>query len=433
MAVLAVLLKILAVFALVFLNAFFVAGEFALVKVRTSQIDALALQGSRRARSARSILGSLDTSLSACQLGITMTSLGLGWVGEPFVADLLRPLLEGLASVQPTVTHAISFGIAFASITFLHIVLGEQAPKWYAIQRSQGTALTVARPLALFTTLFRPVIWFVNTSSHWFLRRAGVVTTGEAEAGHSAEELRLLLSSGEAITALGRRISLRALDLRERNVREVMVPRTDVVYLSLQRSIEANVSAALENQYTRYPLCERDLDSVVGMIHLKDLFKLKGETGPGERLLSIRRDMPFVPETTSLERMLSLFLGRRVLMAIAVDEYGGTAGLVTLENVLEELVGEIRDEFDVEGAMVRRDPDGSMVVEGGMPLHEFASTFGVQADSKDVVTVSGYVIERLGQVPRPGTTVELGAWRGTVGAVEAGRILTIRLRRAESE
>jgi CBS domain containing-hemolysin-like protein len=165
------------------------------------------------------------------------------------------------------------------------------------------------------------------------------------------------------------------------------------------------------------------------MIHLKDLFKMKGEVGPGDRLMGIRREMLFVPETTSLERTLKLFLGRRVLMAIAVDEYGGTAGLVTLENVLEELVGEIRDEFDVEGAMVRREPDGSMVVEGGMALHEFASMFSVQADSKDVVTVSGYVIERLGHMPRPGTTVQLGEWKGTVGAVEAGRILTLRLRR----
>ena len=254
-----------------------------------------------------------------------------------------------------------------------------------------------------------------------------------AETGHSAEELRLLLSSGKAITALGRSISLRALDLRERNVREVMVPRTDVVFLSLQRSIEANVALALENQYTRYPLCERDLDSVVGMIHLKDLFKMKGEAGPGDRLLNIRREMLFVPETTPLERILNLFLTRRVLMAIAVDEYGGTAGLVTLENVLEELVGEIRDEFDVEGAMVRREADGSVVVEGNMPLHEFASMFEVEADSKDVVTVSGYVIEHLGHLPRPGTVVALGPWSGTVGAVEAGRILTLHLRKAEND
>ena len=176
MVVFDILLKVLGVLALVFLNGFFVAGEFALVKVRTSQIATLADQGSARARAAQTILGSLDTYLSACQLGITMTSLGLGWVGEPFVADLLAPLLERVGIIQPAVTHAISFGVGFAIITFLHIVLGEQAPKWYAIQFAERTSLVVARPLTLFTTLFRPVIWFVNASSNWFLRRAGVAS-----------------------------------------------------------------------------------------------------------------------------------------------------------------------------------------------------------------------------------------------------------------
>jgi CBS domain containing-hemolysin-like protein len=429
MEVVAALLKIASVFILVFLNGFFVAAEFALVKVRSSQVDTLARSGSRRAKVAQHVLGHIDTYLSACQVGITMMSLGLGWVGEPFVAKLITPFLEEIGVFQPAVIHAISFAIAFSVITFLHIVLGEVAPKWYAIRFARRTTLAVARPLSLFYAVFRPFIWFVNESANWFLRAVGIRPLAVVEAEHSAEELRLLLSRGKAITALGRSISLRALDLRNRTVREVMVPRTNVVFLTTEWSIEQNVATALENQYTRYPLCTKDLDNVIGMIHLKDLFKIKGDVGSGERLLAIKRDMIFVPETTSLEKILNTFLSRRVLMAIAVDEYGGTAGLVTLENVLEEIVGDIHDEFDVEPAMARRITDKEFLVDGSMPLHDFGSMFEVAPDSKDVVTVSGYVIQLLDGIPEKGASLELGQWVGTVEELEAGRVKTLRMQR----
>ena len=429
MSITTIVVNIAGVLLIVVLNAFFVAAEFALVKVRATQIEPLVRAGSRRARSVAHILGHLDTYLSACQLGITMTSLALGWVGEPFVADMIYPLLNAAGVAVPAVVHTIAFAIAFSLITYLHIVLGEQAPKWYAIIHADGAALLVARPLQIFYGLFRPFIWFVNESARFFLRLVGIRPGEESDTGHSAEELRLLLSRGKAITALGKMISLRAMELHDRTVREVMVPRMRVVFLSTKCSIEQNIATALEQQFTRYPLCDGQLDNVVGMIHLKDLFRLKGEQGPGSALLSIKREMLFVPETTPLEKVLTTFLARRVLMAIAVDEYGGTAGLVTLENVLEEIVGDIRDEFDVEMPPVQRLGDAEFLIDGSMALHDFAEAFAVEPASRDVVTVSGYVIQLLGRVPEHGASVEIGPYRATVEATEKRKVKTLRLTR----
>lgn len=424
-----VFLEILGVALLVFLNAFFVASEFAIVKVRASEIEPLAHGGSARARVARHIIAHLDSYLSASQLGITMTSLGLGWVGEPFVADLLRDPLQLAGITQPAVLHGVAFTIAFSIITFLHIVVGEQAPKWYAIQYARKTTLGIARPLHLFYTVFRPFIWVVNESANRFLKALGIHGGHEGEGGHSEEEIRLLLSTGTVLSGVGKKISLNALDFQERSVREVMVPRTNVIALFTDRTIQQNIAIALESQFTRYPLCERDMDNVLGMIHLKDLFRLKGDTGPGKDLMSIRREMLFVPETTPLETVLNTFLTRRVLMATVVDEYGGTAGLVTLENVLEELVGDIRDEFDVEHPLVQRVSDIEFLIDGSFSLHDFEEMFGIEPVSRDVVTVSGYALQLLGRMPERGATVIMGGWQATVDAVQGKTVKTLRLKK----
>lgn len=414
---------------IVALNGFFVLAEFAIVKVRATQIEPLIREGSKRARLAHHVVNHLDVYLSSCQLGVTMTSLALGWVGEPFVANLLLPLFD-LGEGSSGLLHTVAFVIAFSIITTIHIILGEQAPKWLAIQNARGAALAVAGPLDLFTRVFRPFIWFVNVGSKGVLRLFGITAEGESDLAQSEEELRLLLSRGKTLTSTGKSISLRAIELRERTAREVMVPRTSTVFLSTDRSIEENIARAIENQFTRYPLCEKNLDNVLGMIHIKDLFRLQGERGSGGRLLDIKRDVLFVPETTSLERLLQLFLSRRVLMAIAVDEYGGTAGLVTLENVLEELVGEIRDEFDVESGPVQKLSETEFIVDGSMPLHDFAKMFEIRPDTRDVVTVSGYVIQLLGRVPEKGTGVCLGAWEGTVESTERRQVKALRLKRS---
>ena len=421
-----VLLQSAAVLAIVLLNAFFVAAEFAIVKVRGTQIEPLARSGSTRARIAHHITTHLDVYLSSCQLGITMTSLGLGWVGEPFVATLLFPLL-GMFGADDALVHTIAFIIAFSLITSLHIVIGEQAPKWVAIQHPRGTTLFIARPLDLFTRLFRPAIWLLNAGAKGFLKLLGITHGGEGEIAQSEEELKLILSKGKVLTKTGKSISLRAMSLHNRTVREIMIPRTSVVYLSTERSIEQNILSAIENQFTRYPLCEKNLDNVLGMIHIKDLFRLYGAQGSGTRLLEVKREILFVPETKPLEETLNLFLARRVLMAVAVDEYGGTAGMVTLEDVLEEVVGDIRDEFDTESGPLQKISETEYLVDGSMPLQEFAATFALTAETHDVVSVSGYVFHLLGRIPEKGAQVPLPPWRGTVESVERRKVKSLRM------
>lgn len=430
------ILKIASVFALVFLNGFFVAAEFAIVKVRTTQIEPLIKSGMKRAKLARQVITHLDAYLSATQLGITLTSLGLGWLGEPFVAHMLQPLFVLARITNPTVVAAVSFGVAFSIITFLHIVLGELAPKSLAIQRAQKVTLGIAAPLHMFFVVFKPAIWLLNGAANYFLRIVGIEPVSESDLAHSEEELRILLSQGKTISTTSRSILLRAMELRDRTVREVMVPRTQIVYLSTEKTLDESLKIALESQFTRYPLCERDLDNVLGMIHLKDMFRMKEQhsssplpNGRGAQLLSIKRELLFVPETTPLEKMLNTFLTKRVLMAIVVDEYGGTAGLITLENVLEELVGEIRDEFDVEPLMVQKVSEGEYLIDGTMPLHDFARMFEVVPDTKDVVTVSGYAVHLLGRVPERGATLQLDQWRGTIESVDKKKVKQLRIRK----
>lgn len=429
MEVIVVGLKLAAVLALVLLNGFFVAAEFAIVKVRTTQIEPLLRKGQKRATIAHHVITHLDAYLSATQLGITLASLGLGWLGEPFVAQLLQPVFELAGIVNPALLATVSFGVAFAFITFLHIVLGELAPKSLAIQRAQSVTLAASPPLHFFFVIFKPAIWALNGTANAFLRAIGIQPVSESDLAHSEEELRLLLSHGTAISTTSRSILLQAMELRKRTVREVMVPRTEVVFLSSEKTLEENIAIALEHQFTRYPLCERELDNVLGMIHLKDLFKLQNQRGPGTGLLAIKRDVLFVPETMELEKLLNVFLGRRVLMAIVVDEYGGTAGLITLEDVLEELVGEIRDEFDVEPVRVQRVGEQEFLLDGSMPLHDFERMFDVAPDTKDVVTLSGYVVHLLGRVPETGTSLRLGPWQAVVEAVDGKKVKQLRVKK----
>lgn len=423
--------KISAVFILVLLNGYFVAAEFAIVKVRTTQIEPLLKSGMRRARIAQGVITHLDEYLSATQLGITITSLALGWIGEPVVAHFLEPLFAWAGIAEPALVTTISFAVGFSVITFLHIVLGELAPKSLAIQHAQRVTLAIAPTLHLFFLIFRPFISALNGAANFFLRLFGIQPAASGELAHSEEELRLLLTQGKTISTTSRSILLRAMDLRNRTVREVMVPRTSVVFLSTEKTIEQNLTVVLENQFTRYPLCEENLDSVIGMIHLKDIFKLKDEHGGGEKLLGIKREMLFIPETMPLERALNMFLAKRMLMAVAVDEYGGAAGLITLENVLEEVVGDIRDEFDIEPSMVQKINDAEFIVDGSMALHDFAQTFDVVPESKDVVTVSGFVLQLLGRVPEKGATLEFGQWSGSVDAVEGKTVRQLRIKRLQ--
>jgi CBS domain containing-hemolysin-like protein len=387
--------KLAVIALLVALNGFFVAAEFALVKVRSSQLDALVAEGHKSAVAARVVIGNLDAYLSACQLGITLASLALGWVGEPFLAQMLQPLFALAGIHSPVVVSWASFAFAFSVITFLHIVLGEQAPKILAIRKPLPSSLWVSPPLRFFYGLFRPAIWFLNASSNWVLKHIfRLEPVAEGELSHSEEELRVILDESEKsdeVSTLGRDILVNALDMRRRVVRDIMTPRGEVVSLDLEESFEDNVRKALASRHTRFPLCRGHLDNTIGLVHIKELVPMMRDPNPD--LLRIKRDVLNVPEMMPLEKLLNMFLTKHAHLAVVVDEYGGTVGMVTLENVLEELVGDIQDEFDAESEEFNEINENEFSLEGAVGLYELQDMADLTLESSDVSTIGGYVTQ----------------------------------------
>lgn len=428
-----ILLKLGVIALLVFLNGFFVAAEFALVKIRTSQLDALAAEGNRRAVTGRYVAENLDAYLSACQLGITLASLGLGWVGEPFLAQMLQPLFA-LANIQsPAVITSISFALAFSVITFLHIVVGEQVPKIWAIRKSLPATLIVSPPLRIFYAIFKPGISFLNASSNWMLKNVlRLEPASEHELAHSEEELRLILDESEKsdeVSTLGRDILVNALDMRRRVVRDLMTPRGEVVSLDLEESFEDNIKKALESRHTRFPLCRGHLDNTIGLIHIKELVPMMRDPHPD--LLRIKRDVMNVPEMMQVEKLLNLFLKRHAHLAVVVDEYGGTVGMVTLENVLEELVGDIQDEFDTEPEEFREINENEFTVEGAVGLYELQDMADLTLESADVSTIGGYVTHLLGHLPKQGEQVQIENYCVTIAKSDGRRVEQLHFRKLE--
>lgn len=429
-----IILKILAVMILVLLNGFFVAAEFALVKIRETQLDPLVAKNHRRAKIARWIINNLDTSLSAAQLGITLASLVLGWIGEPVFADLLRPVFGWLYVDSHAVRHGISFVVGLSVITFLHIVVGEQAPKWLAIQKPLQTSLWVAQPLVWFRKISYPFIWILNQSSLWILSRFGIQPVSEAELGHSEEELRLLFSGvrkNSGGSKLGRDIVLNALDLRNRNVRDVMRPRQEIVFFDTESTIAECFDLAEKSRYSRFPLCESgNLDKTLGVIHIKDLYARRTAKVAAE-LLSVARKLIYVPETSRLEKLLHLFLERKLHFAMVVDEYGGTVGIVTLENILEELVGQIQDEFDQEQPLLKKHDERVWEISGALPLHDLSDLVGETLQEDGITTTSGWVTHRLGGFPKTGDSLSIGDFDLRVEAMEGLRVAKLKLIKRE--
>ena len=425
--------RVLVVALLVALNGFFVAFEFAVVKVRAAQLEEENVAGRRRAKLAREILGNMEAYLSAAQLGITLTSLGLGWAGEPFVARLLSPVFQSLGVTRPDVVAALSFTTAFALITFLHIVVGEQAPKILAIRRARQILMVSAWPMHLFHLVFRPFIYVINVSSEWLLRTVfRVESVPGHEQVHTAEELRAMLETGitgedAPVSQLGREILINALDMRKRVVRDIMTPRGEVVFLDPDDGFEDNLRKARESGHTRFPLCRGHLDDAVGLIHIKDLLtpllENKGD------LMSIKRELVNVPEMMPLERLLKFLLGKHAHLALVLDEYGGAVGIVTLDNVLAELVGEIQDEFDTAEAECRQIGDGEYVLDGAVALHDLDDLIGLPIESADVSTIGGYVTHLLGHLPKQGESVASDGFEFTVNQADGRRVLSVRAKR----
>lgn len=424
-------LKLASVPLLVLLNGFFVAAEFALVKIRDTQLETLVAKGHRRAKVARRIVRNLDAALSATQLGITLASLGLGWVGKPVFASLLAPVLEYF-NFDPAQADWLAFAVGFTVITFLHIVVGELAPKSLAIQKPLPTSLWIAQPLNWFYRIFFPAIWLLNHAAFMLLRRCGLQPVSESELVHSEEEIRLIIGQSRRHTngpTVGQDIALNAFALRQRHAREIMRPRHEIVGLDTEASIAECLALAERTRYSRFPLCEGgDIDKTLGVVNSKDIVALRHEAKCGRDLVAATRKIIFIPETARLEKLLTIFLKRKLHFALVVDEYGGTVGLVTLENVLEELVGPIEDEFDQEEPLVRRTGEDEWELNGSLPAHKLGELVGERFDETgEVTTVSGLITQRLGRFPRAGDSVTFGEWDLRVEEMGGTRVLRMKL------
>lgn len=418
------------------LNGFFVSAEFALVKVRASRIDALAEEGQSSAKLTRHILEHLSSYLSACQLGITLASLILGWLAEPAIAELL---LVGAGAVglsldpQSPLVHGVALVIALAIVTFLHMVFGEQAPKIWAIHRAESTALFVAYPLRFFAAAFKPLIWVINETSNRLLRLLGLAPEQFAEGIQDLAELKTVV----ALAAQAGHISPRQLQLAQNvfgiiglEARHIMVPRIDVQYVSLRNTYEENLAILRKAGHSRFPLCETDLDSVVGIVHTRDLIHALTDTKHEVRdLRAIAREVVFVPETQPLSRVILTMQNSRNHVVVVVDEHGSSAGLAFLEDALEEIVGPLADEFDEAQASYSKLDDGSIRMAGTVALPRAVEFLGLADMNPDVEpeTIGGVITSLLGRLPRVGDSARLGRFDVTVESVFRRRIQWLKL------
>jgi CBS domain containing-hemolysin-like protein len=423
--------NLLAALVLVVLNGFFVAAEFALVRVRESRLVQLEQEGSARASSVRGVLRDLDSYLSVCQVGITVASLALGWVGEPAVSHLIEPVLANLGITNERLISVIAVTLGFGVITYAHLVFGEQAPKYFSIQRAEATALWISRPLRFFRVFLKPVVWVVNASTNFVLRPWGIRLGEEMEA-HSEEELRIMITSSTASGVLdpGEREYLNnVFDFGDTVAREVMVPRPDIEALPHDAPLQELADRAAFGRYTRYPVYEDDLDHVLGAVHVKDLFRAAREEQADFDIREVVRECLVVPENKRIEDILKEFQLRKMQMAIVIDEWGSVEGLITIEDVLEEIVGEIQDEFDEDEAAIEEIGDGVYSIDGRIPITEVNETFDLDLPHEDFETIGGYVLGTLGRPPEPGDAINVEAATLLVKSVDGPRVSTLTLRR----
>jgi len=429
--------KFLLVLFLVLLNGFFVAAEFALVKVRDTQLQSYAKRGHGGAKVARKVISNLDACLSATQLGITLASLGLGWFAEPFFEAILNPALNSIGIQSAELRHGISFALGFSVITFLHIVAGELAPKSVAIQKPVPTTLLISRPLMLFYKVSYPFIWMLNKAASQLLKVCGLTTVQESEHIHTEEELRLLIHSTQAhsgATALETGIILNAMDLQHRKLRDVLRPRNEIVIFDTTMSLDDCFSRVAETRFSRYPLCKNgDIDQAIGVVHLKDLHSFRSHAEHASDLRAISRSMIYIPEVAHLEKILELFLTRKSHFAFVVDEFGTTIGMVTLEDILEELVGQIQDEHDQEQPQVISVDNQTWRIQGNLPVHEFEDILGMELQESDGVTsVSGWITKELGGFPRKDDILNMNGYHIRVTELDGPKVQWLELRKGSS-
>ena len=396
-------------FFLVLANGFFVAAEFAIVKVRVSQIEVQAKTGSKVATIAKSITEHLDGYLAATQLGITLSSLALGWVGEAVMTQIVQGAL-GFFGVELTGTIATNAGhvLAFTIITVLHIVFGELAPKSIAIQKPVATTMKIAVPLQFFYFIFRPFIWILNGFANFLLKILGFEVT-KGESAHSSEELQYLLDKGKESGALDiseHELIKNVFDFNERIVKNIMVPRTKIVAVEVTADASELIETMTEEGYSRLPIYEDNIDQIVGIVHTKDILPLLAK-GKEVVMKNIMRKPYFIPETKKINDLMAEFQQKRLQLAIVLDEFGGTAGMVTLEDIVEELVGEIQDEYDEETPVVERISETEYMVDAGASIHDVNEFLPIELpESQDYDTMSGLVIEIFDKIPEVGERKE---------------------------
>jgi CBS domain containing-hemolysin-like protein len=423
------MLALVTALACVLANALFVAAEFALARVRPTALEARARAGDAQAAHALAITKKLDAYLTATQLGITLASLALGWLGEPAIAALLHAPLTGLGMSERAV-HGVSTAVAFTTISMLHIVVGELVPKSLAILMPEDVSRLTARPMTIFYYSMYPVLWLLNRLSAYLLRSAGLNAAGEANDKLTAEEIRLIVETSFGNSdreKLKRELLERVLRATDRPVRALMIPRVDMYTLSLTETLEDWRETVRKTGFSRYPVTEDgNPDRIVGYIYVKDLLLAQQPAKGGPRALT--RDILFVPASLSVGAALTRFQRSNIPIAIVTDEYGGTSGLVTVEDVVEELVGDIQDELDVAMPAIEQREDGTLIVAGTVALGD------LPVENVDLIakssggTVSGYIIEQLGRLAHPGDRIQIGQYEATVEDVRRRRIWRVALR-----
>jgi len=419
-------LKLLAVAALVLMNAFFVAAELAMVRIRDSQLASLAAKGNRRAKTARHVLAHIDVYIGVTQFGITMASLGLGVAVEPVFHAVLNPLFNVLGVTSETLRHNVALGVGFFTNCYLLIVAGELVPKAVTIRRTLPAALLTAKPLIWFYRLAFPFIWLLNRSAQLIMKWLGIAAN-EFPGAQSEDELRVILAAAQG-SPDRRNLMLNALDLRNRTAREVMRPRNEVTVFDSSASLAECLGIAEKTRYSRFPICDDgDPDKARGVLHIKDLYAFRERAKTAADLLPLARKMICVPESARLEKLLQRFLEKKSHFAFVVDEFGGTLGIVTLENVMEALVGQIQDEFDAEATQFIRRSENVWEVSGTLPLHDLENIIGPVQHDESVATASGWVTQRLGGFPKTGDKFVAGDYELHVEAMDGLRVARLKI------
>lgn len=430
------LFKILIVLLLVLMNAFFVAAEFSLVSVRRTRIAELAAHGNASAETVQKLLQNPDRVIAATQLGITVASLGLGWISEPALADLIYPLVVFFPlGIQTEVSHSISAVIAFILITMITVVAGELAPKSIALQDPEGTSLFVAGPTLLAESLFKPAVWALNGLGNLLLRLVGIKPASGHELVHSVEEIKMLVaaSAEEGMMEEEESEMLHAIfDLGDLVVRQVMIPRTEIIGVQVDATIQEMIGIANSTTFTKFPVYEENLDQIIGIIHIRDLLRItcqEDDVQTSVKARSLMREPMFVPETISVRMLLHQFRDNRRHIAIVLDEYGGTAGLVTLEDLLEEIVGEVSDPFDQNKPEFQAQPDGSVLIDGLALIEDVNEQLGLALSDPDYDTIAGYLLGKLRRMPQIQDTIEGDGVRIRVVEMDGLRISRLALNR----